>query len=337
MQRMRIHALLPDILQHPTGGNLFNRHVLAFLDRVADVERRIVTDDTPLTALATTDAADVTLVDSLLLAPAAEALSDIPGRRLLVAHYLHCFEPGRRDTPEARRECRLLPRLDGVITTSEFCRELLLEQGFDASQLATVTPGLAPSYRSEVAQRPPAPPCILTVSTLLPGKGLRPLLSALETLSDLDWTWELAGDPDLEADFGAAFSRQVARSSVADRIRLHGAIAPEHMVSLYDRCHIFVLPSRFETCSMATMEAMTRALPVVAFRVGGLPERVPATTSHLLAPPDDHQQLAANLRRLLTDLEQAADLGRENRLMSRAFPSWDESGETLWNFLRQAS
>ncbi len=335
---MRIQALLPDILDRPTGGNLFNRHMLAFLDDVADVERRVVTGDAPLTASTDAGPSDVTLVDSLLLASVSKRPDEMFGRQLLIAHYLHLFEPGRRESPEARRESRLLPNLDGVITTSEFCRELLLELGFSDRQLATVTPGLAPAYRRDAEPRPPtARPRILTVATVLPGKGLRQFLKALESLSDLDWTWELAGDPGLEADFGAEFSRRVARSPVAGRIRLHGAVAPERMVELYDRCHIFALPSRFETCSMATMEAMSRALPVVAFRVGGLPERVPAASSHLLADPGDHRQLADHLRRLLVDPEQAIVLGRENHLMSQNFPSWEASGKALWKFLTTPS
>lgn len=327
---MLIQALLPDIHQRPTGGNLFNHRILAFLEGKATVERLVISGDAPLP----TERAEVTLVDSLLLARAADARRGAPGRHLLLAHYLHLLEPGRRDTSEARRERRLLPWLDGVITTSEYSKDVLLGEGFAPEQLAVITPGLAPPYAADLAPRPPAPPRILTVSTVLPGKGLHQLLSVLETLADLDWTWELAGDPQLDQDFSSAFRRRVERSPIAERIRLHGAVDPERMVGLYDRCHLFVLPSRFETCSMATMEAMARALPVLAYRVGGLPERVPEATARLLAPPGDREGLRSNLRRLLTDPETAAALGHENRRASRAFPSWEESGAALWDFIQ---
>ncbi len=328
---MRIQALLPDIHQRPTGGNLFNRHILAFLEDVANVTREVVAAGTPPTA----KGADVTLIDSLLLAPAADYLHAIPRPHLLVAHYLHLLDPDRRTSPEAEHERQLLPRLDGVIITSEYCREVLLGEGFSPWQLAVITPGLAPRYASEVKPRPLSPPHILTVSTVLPGKGLRQLLGVLETVTDLDWTWEIAGDPDLDQEFGDAFSRRVERSPIAERICLHGAFDPDRMVDLYDRCHLFVLPSRFETCSMATMEAMARGLPVIAYRVGGLPERVSATNAPLLTASGDSRQLTSNLRRLLTDRAQAAALGRENRQASRAFPSWQESGATLWDFVRR--
>jgi glycosyltransferase involved in cell wall biosynthesis len=327
---MLIQALLPDIHQHPTGGNLFNRQMLAFLEGVATVERRVMTNGASLPV----KRAGVTLVDSLLLAPAGDYLRDAPGPHVLVAHYLHLFEPGRRDSPEAQRERLFLSRVDAVITTSEYCREVLLEEGFAPQQLAVVTPGLAPGYALEVTPRAPAAARILTVSSILPGKGLRQLLEGLETLADLDWTWELAGDPELDREFSADFHRRVERSSVAERIRLHGAVDPDRMVGLYDDCHLFVLPSRFETCSMATMEAMARGLPVVAYRVGGLPERLPEATAQRLAPPGDRQRLGVNLRFLLEDSGLATRLGATNRQASRTFPTWQQSGQRMWEFLR---
>jgi hypothetical protein len=327
---MLIQALLPEIHRRPTGGNLFNRQVLAVLETRARVERRVVGDGAPPPG---EPAPAVTLVDSLVLAPAADLLRATPGARVLLAHYLHLFEPGRRDSPEAHRERRLLPLVDGVVTTSEFCRQALLREGFPAERVAAVTPGLAPVFAAELGPRPPGPPRILTVATLLEGKGLRQLTGILEGLADLDWTWEIAGDPGLDERFSAAFLEGLRRSSIAGRARFLGAVAPERMVELYDRCHLFVLPSRFETCSMATMEAMARGLAVMAYGVGGLPERLPAAAARLLAPPGDLERFAARLRQLLSDPERAAALGRANRRASRSFPSWEKSGQALWELV----
>lgn len=325
---MRVLALLPGIHERPTGGNLFNGHLLAYLEWQAEVERRVV-DDPPADATA-----DVTLIDSLLLGPGLRAL---PRPRVLLAHYLHVFEPGRRDGPEAARERRHLPRIDGVITTSDYCRDVLRDEGFAAERLASVMPGLDAAYRAETVAREPGPPRLLTVATLLEGKGLRQLAGVLEGLLDLPWTWEIAGDPGLDPAFATALRERLERSPLADRVRLHGAVAPERMVELYDRCHLFVLPSRFETCSMATMEAMARGLPVVAYRVGGIPERLPPESRAMLAPPGDREALGRRLRAALTDSERAAELGRANRRASRGFPTWEESGARAWDFLRGTS
>lgn len=327
---MLIQALLPEIHSRPTGGNLFNRQVLAFLETRATIERRVVAPGAPPPG---ERPRAVTLVDSLVLAPAAELLRATPGARVLVAHYLHLFEPGRRDSPEAHLERRLLPLVDGAVTTSEYCREVLLREGLPAERVIAVTPGLAPAYAAELGLRPPGAPRMLTVASLLEGKGLRQLAGILEGLADLDWSWELAGDPGLDEELSAAFLERLRRSPIAERARFLGAVAPERMVGLYDRCHLFVLPSRFESCSMATMEAMARGLAVVAYRVGGLPERLPAAAARLLAPPGDRERLGALLRRLLTDPERAEALGRANRRASRSFPTWEESGQEVWELV----
>jgi glycosyltransferase involved in cell wall biosynthesis len=86
---------------------------------------------------------------------------------------------------------------------------------------------------------------------------------------------------------------------------------------------------------MAAMEAMARALPVVAFRVGGLPEHFPPSTTHLLASPGDSSGLATILRFLLKDLEKAASLGSSNYRTSQKFPSWGESSWQVLQFIHR--
>lgn len=326
---LRIQAFLPGIHGRFTGGNLFNRHVLAFLDGVAEIERHVVAAGDPIPD----GRGEVQLIDSLLLGATAGSRGD-GGCRVLLAHYLSLLDPRLRDLDPALRERRLLARLDGVVTTSRYCRDVLVDEGLTAERVAAITPGLATRYLGELSARPRRPPRLLTVATILEGKGLRGLLGALESLADLEWTWELAGDPGLDPGFSAGFRERVDASRVADRVRFLGAVDPERMVEVYDGATIFVLPSHFETCSIATMEAMARGLPVVAFRVGGIPERVPPRTAALLAPPGDHEALAEALRRLIGDPDEAAALGCENRRAAAAFPTWDECGVALWAFLK---
>ncbi len=341
---MHIRALLPDIHQRPTGGNLFNRQILNVLEEVTAVSREVIDPDGALPARAIPkskagqDKTEITLIDSLLLDHARrlsswqqEGQSNSQG--VLVAHYLHLFEPSRRGTAEAAQERRCLPYVDGAITTSEYCREILIQEGLLAERTVAITPGLATAYSAPAPPRRAQRPRILTVASLLEGKGLRQLLGLLESLADLDWTWELAGDPELDAAFGLSFQQQVQASPLRDRIHLHGPVPPTQMPGLFDQCDLFVLPSRFETCSMATMEAIARGLPVLAYRVGGLPERVPPPNASLLAAPGDGPGLVDNLRRVLLDPDLANALGKANFTAGRAFPSWREAGNKLWSFL----
>jgi glycosyltransferase involved in cell wall biosynthesis len=63
---------------------------------------------------------------------------------------------------------------------------------------------------------------------------------------------------------------------------------------------VFVLSSYMENAPLALLEAMAAGVPLVATRVGGVPELVPEGTG-LLVGPGDPAALAAAIRRLLDD------------------------------------
>jgi glycosyltransferase involved in cell wall biosynthesis len=70
---------------------------------------------------------------------------------------------------------------------------------------------------------------------------------------------------------------------------------------------VAVLPSYREAQGLVILEAMALRRPVVATRVGGIPEMVEDGVTGLLVPPHDHEALAAAIVRLLTD-HPAADM-----------------------------
>ena len=70
---------------------------------------------------------------------------------------------------------------------------------------------------------------------------------------------------------------------------------------------------RAEDNARFVMEAMSHGVPVVASRIGALPETVPDGEAGLLFPPGDAAQLAACLRRLWDDAELCRELGSNAR------------------------
>ena len=75
---------------------------------------------------------------------------------------------------------------------------------------------------------------------------------------------------------------------------------------------VFVLPSRMDPCPLAVLEAMATGLPVVATRVGGIPEEV-GDDAGLLVEPEDVRGLAAAVLRLAGDPGLRARLGAPGR------------------------
>jgi glycosyltransferase involved in cell wall biosynthesis len=81
----------------------------------------------------------------------------------------------------------------------------------------------------------------------------------------------------------------------------------------YAAASVFTLPSLGDHAPLAVLEAMAAGSPVVATRVGGIPEEVEADATGLLVPPRDAPALGAALTRLLKDRDLARAMGAAGR------------------------
>lgn len=328
---MSLTWLVPDIESVPTGGNVYNRRILEALPEevLAPVTTWPVGDEEGTPVIPVADAGSPVVVDSLCLQQES-ALRDLrranPSARLiLLAHYLHCVDPRETGGETAEAERDVLPLFDGAVTPSRYVADALAREGLSADP---VPPGLDAAYREPVVA-PPATggtaPRLLTVANVLPGKGLDVLVDALERLRDLDWVWRLVGSGELDVGCAEAFRQRLADADLGDRVCWDGSVPGGDMPGVYDACDVFVLPTRFETCSLSTREAMARGRPVVASRVGGLPENVGDAPAGHLVPEGDAQALAEALANLIGDAAARREMGRAARIRSQSFPTWEAS------------
>ncbi|MGE0706320.1 MAG: N-acetyl-alpha-D-glucosaminyl L-malate synthase BshA [Vicinamibacterales bacterium] len=99
-------------------------------------------------------------------------------------------------------------------------------------------------------------------------------------------------------DVGAAI--RLARSlGVANDVKFLGE--QDEVVPLLSAADVFLLPSSEESFGLASLEAMACGVPVVASRVGGIPEVVQDNISGFLHAPEDLDGMAASAMRLLTN------------------------------------
>ena len=120
---------------------------------------------------------------------------------------------------------------------------------------------------------------------------------------------DVVGDGPLRAEY----ERLAGELGVAGRVEFHGLQPKAELAERMRRADVFVLASRFENNPCVLLEAMASGLPVVATRVGGVPELVD-DRSGLLADPRDPAALAARIAEALErdfDREQIAARARE--------------------------
>jgi glycosyltransferase involved in cell wall biosynthesis len=143
-------------------------------------------------------------------------------------------------------------------------------------------------------------------------KGIWEFVEAAHLLRATDACFAVLGD-DLRTN-GAVrkeMEAKVAALGLADRFRFLGfrKDAPE-IVQAFD---IVAVPSRVEPFGLSSLEAMAAGRPVVASRVGGIPEVVIDRQTGTLVPPGDASALAAAIAPLLKDPLTRDALGREGR------------------------
>jgi glycosyltransferase involved in cell wall biosynthesis len=134
----------------------------------------------------------------------------------------------------------------------------------------------------------------VTVANLREGKGYPILLEAAQRVVGprSPWRFIAAGQGPLEQEL----RERCERLGVAEQFRFLGYRSDARR--LLAGADVFVLASLQEGLPVAVMEAMALGVPVVATRVGGLPEAVEDGVNGLLVPAADRNALADALRRV---------------------------------------
>jgi len=150
-----------------------------------------------------------------------------------------------------------------------------------------------------------------TAARLTPQKGLDTLIRAVKRLIEHDDRFRFSC---LIAGVGEDRDRLISlcRSlGLEERVRLVGRVTD--IPAFLQALDIFILPSRWEGLGVVLLEAMANGCPIVATRVGGIPEVVEDGRTGRLVPPDDPRALAAAVLDLARDRSERIRLARAGR------------------------
>ena len=189
----------------------------------------------------------------------------------------------------------------------------------------------------ESDREPGARPFALAIGRLVRQKGFDVLLDAFAALvADPGFEWDvvIAGDGPERGALGA----QADRLGVGERVRFAGRTDRAETVDLFRRAEVFVLPSRVEPFGIVNLEAMAAGTPLVASRVGGVPEIVDDGVTGLLVEPGDADDLAAALRRVHGAPQLRAQLATAGHaeVVGRGWPSVEQRYRDVYGAARLA-
>ena len=118
---------------------------------------------------------------------------------------------------------------------------------------------------------------------------------------------------------GNGTQTSVAADLVSAGARWDPYLEPPDVARSMDRARVLVLPSAAEGLGRVVIESFLRGRPVIAARVGGLPELVEHEQNGLLVEPGDVNALADAITRVLADDELAARLARNAKRSGEAW------------------
>src|SRR4029077_4031681 len=141
------------------------------------------------------------------------------------------------------------------------------------------------------------PPRLLCLGRLVAEKGFDSAMTAFALVRNRLPSARLviAGD----GPERSKLQQQTIELGLADSVEFVGSVPPETAAHLIDEATLVVMPSRLEGFGLVALEAALMARPVVAARVGGLPEVVLHEQTGLLVEHEDHEDLAEAITLLL--------------------------------------
>jgi glycosyltransferase involved in cell wall biosynthesis len=213
----------------------------------------------------------------------------------------------------ARLEGFTIPRSQGVICITRYTQTAVS----DLARSTWVVPNAVEASFFEIdAHRPGGGvPRILCVGLVCERKNQNALIRALDPLTEkLRFELVFLGGAREDDPYGEGFLRLVKARSWCTH---GGNVGRDELKAYLREATMLVLPSLEDNCPMTVLEAMAAGVPVVASRVGGLPDLITDGQTGFFCDPLAAASMAAAIERVLLDRSAAAEVARQARERAR--------------------
>lgn len=226
------------------------------------------------------------------------------------------------DSPISRRlQSLVYSAADEVIVLSAYWQKEL-QRYIDQEKITVIPNAVDPEEYSPSFD--PTPAHIMFVSDLIPRKGVKEFLEAIEIIqqkSSSNLRISIAGKGPLSTDVDKT-------SEKYGDVEYLGYISEEEKREMLSKGSIYVLPSYAEGLPISLLEAMAGGNAVVTTKVGSIPEVI-TSENGILVEPGDADQLADALLHLLESPETVERMAHTNRDVVETKYSWSSVSNQL--------
>jgi len=236
---------------------------------------------------------------------------------VLSVHGSDVLRPKPWDAPVLPRALRAADAITVVsaLTAAQLCQRY---PGVSHERITVIPNGVDEDFWAAIPGEPLPlrKPIVLSVGRLHPVKGHDVLVSAFRAVVDRvpDARLVIVGEGHLRG----ALADRVGELNLSDHVQLDGQRGAADVRGWMSRALVYVLPSRSEGLPLSLLEAMAAGVPVVASRVGGVPEVLSDNTG-LMVPPEDACALAEAIAGILTAPADFIGMREAARRRVRAF------------------
>ncbi len=193
-----------------------------------------------------------------------------------------------------------LQRADMLRPVSAATAAALTEIAPDTPQVRFIAWTDASTFQAEGDGRQLPPPTIIFAGVLIPRKGVHHLLEAFARccVSHHNANLLIIGAP-TNVNYSSSLRQQTKQLGIAERVHFLGELPQTELAAHFARARCSVLPSLSEGLGRVLIESQLTGTPVIATRVGGMPEIVREGETGYLVPSEDPAALAEALERML--------------------------------------
>lgn len=223
-----------------------------------------------------------------------------------------------------------LGTVNRIIALSEYDLEIIRHLKISTDKVSVIPNGIDLSRFLTTTQETDFPlqapsvdaPFVLCVTRIRENKGIEILIRAAADVASKkpDVKFLLVGN--CSREYAARLLGLIKKVNMEKNFILKGYIPhkSELLPELYRHARIFVLPSLMESFPLVLLEAMASGLPIVATRVGGIPDII-SPSEGILVPPGDVASLSSSLLFLLENDNVRVKLGQNARKRAESY-SW---------------
>ena len=205
---------------------------------------------------------------------------------------------------------RTLRRADWITATGEYLKGAALTVATGVKDKISVIPfGVTPPNETKPLPSGPVRICYLKEHRAIYGPDLLVEAFAIARRTIPDLRLSLAGNGPMEADL----RRCIDELGLTVAVDYPGYLTREQVVDYLSNHHMLVMPSRMESFGVSALEAASCARPVIASRVGGIPEVVIDGQTGILVAPENIEALSDAIVKLAGDrglMERMGTAGR---------------------------